>query len=136
MPEAEARLPADWYARGDMDIRAADILLAQDGPLPVIAFHIQQAIEKYLKGFLISTGWPLRRIHDLEILVRDAIDRDPDFTPFLAACQRITEYYVETRYPIGIHTLLQPEIIRADLETARALTNLIRQKSFPPHSAP
>jgi HEPN domain-containing protein len=27
-----------------------------DGPLPAIAFHLQQAIEKYLKGYLIATG--------------------------------------------------------------------------------
>ena len=56
MPEAESQPPADWFAQGDMDIQAADILLAQDGPLPVVAFHIQQAVEKYLKGLLISTG--------------------------------------------------------------------------------
>ena len=131
MPEAEPLPPADWFAQGDMDVRAADILLAQDGPLPVVAFHVQQAVEKYLKGFLISTGWPLRRIHDVEVLVQEAIARDADFAPFLAPCQRITEYYIETRYPLGIHTLLQPETVEADLETARALSELIRDKTLP-----
>ncbi len=134
MPEAEAQPPTDWFAQGDMDIRAADILLAQDGPLPVVAFHVQQAVEKYLKGFLISAGWALRRIHDVEILVQEAITRDADFAAFLAPCQRITEYYIETRYPLGIHTLLQPEAIRADLETARTLSELIRDKVFPRRS--
>jgi HEPN domain-containing protein len=128
MPEAEALPPTNWYTQGDMDVQAADILLAEDGPLPVVAFHIQQAVEKYLKGFLISTGWPLRRIHDLEILAQEAIARDADFAPFLAPCQRITEYYIETRYPLGIHTLLQPETVQADLETTRALIELILQK--------
>jgi hypothetical protein len=56
MPATESALPADWFAQGDLDIRAAEILLTQDGPLPVIAFHLQQAVEKYLKGFLPSTG--------------------------------------------------------------------------------
>jgi HEPN domain-containing protein len=134
MPETESQPPADWFAQGDMDIQAADILLAQDGPLPVVAFHTQQAVEKYLKGFLISTGWPLRRIHDVEILVQEAIARDADFAPFLASCQRITEYYIETRYPIGIHTLLQPETVQADLKTTRTLSELIRDKVFPRQS--
>jgi HEPN domain-containing protein len=49
MPEAESQPPADWFAQADMDIQAADILLAQDGPLPVVAFHVQQAVEKYLR---------------------------------------------------------------------------------------
>ncbi len=129
MPEVEPPPPADWFAQGDMDIQAAGILLAQDGPLPVVAFHVQQAVEKYLKGFLISTGWPLRRIHDVEILVQEAIALDADFTSFLAPCQRITEYYIETRYPLGIHTLLKPETVKTDLETARALSELIRDKT-------
>ena len=120
MPETESQPPADWFAQGDMDIQAADILLAQDGPLPVVAFHVQQAVEKYLKGFLISKGWPLRRIHDVEILIQEAIAQDADFASFLAPCQRITEYYIETRHPLGIHTLLQVKTVKADLETARS----------------
>jgi len=135
MPEAETPPMADWFAQGDMDVRSAEILLAQDGPLPVIAFHIQQAVEKYLKGFLLHTGWPLRRIHDLETLVQEAIARDADFVPFLAPCQRITEYYIETRYPIGVHTLLGQEIVKADLETARQLVVLIHQKTSPHNAA-
>jgi len=124
----ESTLPADWFAQGDLDVQAAEILLAQGGPLPIIAFHLQQAVEKYLKGFLLSTGWPLRRFHDLEVLIQEAIARDPDFTPFLAPCQRITEYYIETRYPIGVHTPLQRNTLEADLSTVRSLIALIRQK--------
>ena len=128
MRQVEPQPPADWFAQGDMDVQAADILLAQDGPLPVVAFHVQQAVEKYLKGYLVSRGWPLRRIHDLEVLIREAIARDADFVPFLGPCQRITEYYIETRYPLGIHTLLQVKTVKADLETARSLRELIRSK--------
>ena len=104
MQATESALPSDWFAQGDLDLQAAEILLTQDGPLPVVAFHLQQAAEKYLKGFLLSAGWKLRRIHDLEVLILEATARDYDFASFLAPCQRITEYYIETRYPIGIHT--------------------------------
>ncbi len=104
------------------------MLLAQGGLLPVVAFHLQQAIEKYLKGFLLSTGWSLRRIHDLEVLIQEAIERDADFAPFLALCQEITEYYIETRYPMGVHTPFQRETLETNLETTRELIALIRQK--------
>ncbi len=127
----EANLLADWFAQGDLDVQAAEILLAQGGPLPIVAFHLQQAMEKYLKGFLLSTGWPLRRIHDLEVLVQEAIARDVDFAPFLAPCQRITEYYIETRYPIGLHTPFQRDSLEADLDTLRELIELIRHKVSP-----
>lgn len=128
MPETNSSLPEDWFAQGDLDIQAAEILLAQDGPLLIVAFHLQQAIEKYLKGFLLFTGWSLRRIHDLEVLVQEAIAHDVDFTPFLSACQEITEYYIETRYPTGVHTPLKREPLEAHLETTRDLIALIRRK--------
>ena len=92
------------------------------------SFHLQQAVEKYLKGFLLSTGWPLRRIHDLEVLIQEAIVRDSDFAPFLALCQRITEYYIETRYPIGVHTSFQQDVLEVELNIVRALIMLIRRK--------
>lgn len=41
MSEADSTLPADWFAQGDLDVQAAEILLAQGGPLPIIAFHLQ-----------------------------------------------------------------------------------------------
>lgn len=82
MLRTESILPADWFGQGDLDIQAATILLNQGGPLPTVAFHLQQAVEKYLKGFLLSLGQPLRRIHDLEVLVSAAMAQDADFAPF------------------------------------------------------
>ena len=59
----------EWFTKADEDIRAAELLLAHDGPLGIVAFLIQQAVEKYLKGYLLSTGWSLEQIHDLETLI-------------------------------------------------------------------
>lgn len=134
MSATESSLPTEWLAQGDMDIQAADILPVQAGPLPVIAFHLQQAVEKYLKGYLLATGWTLRRIHDLEVLIQETIARDADFLPFLVPCQRITEYYLETRYPLGIRTPLQRESLEADLAVTRTLITMIQGKvgTLPP----
>jgi HEPN domain-containing protein len=125
MPQDESQLPADWLIQADEDIRAVEILLAQHGPLGVIAFHIQQAVEKCLKGYLIGQKWPLRRTHDLELLVQEAIALDIAFSSFLQPCRRITEYYIETRYPLGIQTSLKRDDLLADLQTVYALRNLI-----------
>lgn len=124
----ETNLAAEWFAQGDLDIQAVEIILAQNGPLEIVAFHLQQAVEKYLKGFLLASGWSLRRIHDLEVLLQEAIARDADFAAFLPACQRITEYYIETRYPMGFSTPLQPDTLEADLQMLYDLIALIREK--------
>lgn len=92
MPSMESQIPADWFVLGDQDLQAAEILLGADGPRTVISFHLQQCLEKYLKGYLLAQGWSLRRIHDLEVLILAAMSRDSDFSPFLGLCQRITEY--------------------------------------------
>ena len=113
---------------GDLDVESAQLLVAQERLLPVVAFHLQQAMEKYLKGFLLSTGWTLQRIHDLEPLVYEAIARDRDFASFLAPCQRITEYYIESRYPTGVQTTLARDVLLSDLDTVRALAELVQGK--------
>ena len=49
-----------------------------DIPDPEAAgFFLQQAVEKFLRAFLISKGWELQRIHDLEALLNMALKRDP-----------------------------------------------------------
>jgi transposase len=49
--------------------------------------------------------------------------------PFLAACQRLTEYYIEGRYPIGLTSALTRDEIVASLEDARQLAGLSREKA-------
>lgn len=128
MVGTDSTVPRDWFERADNDITAAEILIAQHGPDPIIAFHLQQAAEKYLKGYLLSTGWRLRRIHDLGVLVKEAVERDADFASFVAPCQRITEYYVEMRYPTGAPTAMRRESLATDVEVVRSLAALARGK--------
>ena len=42
----------------------------------------------------------MRRIHDLEALLDDAVDFDPGLEEFRTVCQRITGYYLIERYPL------------------------------------
>jgi HEPN domain-containing protein len=128
MPVPDSLIPAEWFAKAEEDIRAAELLLTHDGPLGIAAFLVQQATEKYLKGYLLSTGWSFERIHDLEALIEEASARDAAFASFLDACQRITEYYIEGRYPIGLTSALVQEEVTASLEDARRLATLVREK--------
>jgi HEPN domain-containing protein len=57
--------PADWIRIAERDWRRVEQLLAIDDP-ELAGFCLQQAVEKFLKAFLLSRGWSLHRIHDLE----------------------------------------------------------------------
>ncbi|MGH7466992.1 MAG: HEPN domain-containing protein [Longimicrobiales bacterium] len=54
--ESEARA-REWLQYGDSDLLAAEYLIVSDEPrfLKIVAFHVQQAIEKYSKGLLVFT---------------------------------------------------------------------------------
>jgi HEPN domain-containing protein len=93
-------LVEEWFEKVRHDRDAARILLAAAGPVDVIAFHIQQAIEKSLKGFLIGRGWKLARTHDLNELLIDAIGYSPALERFKQDFARITQYYFRGRYPV------------------------------------
>ncbi|MDZ7292340.1 MAG: HEPN domain-containing protein [candidate division KSB1 bacterium] len=91
-------MPKDWFDKAAKDIRRIDALLAIDD-LEGAGFHLQQAAEKYLKGYLLGKGWELERIHDLDRLLNDAVSFDDHFDDFRDACNFIEEFYTEERYP-------------------------------------
>lgn len=127
MPLKESRYPKDWLALAEKDlVRVRRSLRDRDPELA--AFCLQQAVEKFLKAFLLSKGWKLRRIHDLEALLDDAMVHDPSLDQFRDACQKITNYYVVERYPLAVETEFTEEEIRASLEAAGRLIEKIRKE--------
>lgn len=73
---------------------------------------LQQAVEKYLKGYLLSKGWRLVRTHDLGQLLKALVAYEANFSGFEDVCLKITYFYFENRYPLRLTT----PILRADLE--------------------
>ncbi len=119
-----------WFKRAEEDVRVARHLLEQGFGHLTAASLLQQAVERYLKGYLLSTGWALKKTHDLEQLITEAIARDPDFRPYLEICRLLTEYYTETRYPPIDYSDLTPEEVAASLSEAERLIELVLRKSF------
>jgi len=111
--ENDSLVPAEWYTIAARDHGAAKALLKdRDEFLPVAGMLLQQTVEKYLKGYLLSKGWKLARTHHLGQLLKALIGHEKDFDEFEDACLKITYLYVESRYPLRVTT----PIGRADLE--------------------
>ncbi len=49
----------DWFLLADERLRSADILAAQNEPSYSAVELLQEAVERYLKGYLIYHGWRL-----------------------------------------------------------------------------
>lgn len=99
-PEAESRDPSEWYRKARQDLQRVPRRL-QEEDCEDAAFHLQQALEKGLKGFLIARGWPLRRTHNLSVLLDEAVTLLPALEQYRALCQEASAFYVEERYPLS-----------------------------------
>ncbi|MEM3526014.1 MAG: HEPN domain-containing protein [Candidatus Jordarchaeaceae archaeon] len=96
--KAKEQIVKEWIERGKHDLDAAKILI--DGKcFDVAVFHIHQAIEKYLKAYLISKGWKLKKIHDLELLITKATNFDTAFQKYLELGRKLNVFYYDERYP-------------------------------------
>jgi HEPN domain-containing protein len=113
---------AGWVFFAEKDMLTAKIIIDYAELTGEVAFHCQQAIEKYFKGYLAEHGKEIRKIHDLLKLysqVKDIKDWNLDET----LLRDISDIYVETRYPgnIGIKpdgVLPTPEDAKRYLEFA------------------
>jgi len=89
-----------WKIKSEHDLKACRQLLQADEQLAeIIAFHAQQAVEKALKGFLVSRKcFDFPKTHDLGRLLDLAESFEPDLAS-LDAIIELTPYAVEMRYP-------------------------------------
>jgi HEPN domain-containing protein len=93
--------PSDWIFLARERLESADALFAARGACYSAVELLQESVERYLKGFLISRGWQLERIHDLNRLLDLATAYRSDFDRFQHLAQSLTEQFWEQHYPGG-----------------------------------
>ena len=95
----------EWllYAKDNLIAAKLAIKAASDDehfiPYHTINYMCQQSAEKYLKAYLIYNGWILKKVHDLEELLKFCINYDQRFKEFFPECKILNEYITEGRYP-------------------------------------
>jgi HEPN domain-containing protein len=82
-------------------------------------FFLQQCLEKYLKAFLLTHGWKLKKIHRLDTLLDEAVNHDESLQAFYELSEAISGYYRADRYPPLGTEQLACEDIEKDLEEAK-----------------
>lgn len=115
----------DWLEMAKKDLKGAEILFEYDGDYGLICFHCQQAIEKYLKGYLISKTGILQEGHSLVKLCKKAIDFNDVFKEFLKDCAFVNTYYIETRYPSEDPLNITEEEVLTCFSITRSIMELI-----------
>jgi HEPN domain-containing protein len=130
MDEGSVRSACEWFDRGERDLETALLLYREQGYTDVIAYHIQQVIEKYLKGYLVLKGQRPPRVHDLDTLLNLISTTDPDlYAPYIDLCEKATRYYIEERYPPGPPAEYSRDEIKEDLDLTCRLRDTIKNKT-------
>ena len=127
MPPEESQYPQDWLKVAQKDWRRVDQAL-DDGDAEEAGFWLQQAVEKYLKAYLLSKSWVLRKIHDLEVLLNEAAAHEPAFKRYASACGKISGYYLRERYPFVDSSALILDEVAGSRDEVMGLVESIRQE--------
>lgn len=90
-----------WLIKAENDLKTAKILIeSKDVVTESVCFHCQQAVEKYLKAFLVFYKKEFRKTHIIAELLKLCIDLDNDFNKLKELnIQSLSIYAVEIRYP-------------------------------------
>ena len=109
----------EWVAKAEEDF-SVSCLLARPRKKSLwspVCFHAQQCVEKYLKARLNEASLPLKRTHDLEQLLNQALVVEPLWAAFRTALKRLNDAAIVPRYPGAVFT--KAEAQRA-LKTCRS----------------
>ena len=90
-----------WHLKADSDIKnASHEIQHKDAATDTICFHAQQAVEKYLKSFIIWKEATPPKTHNIDILLKMCLDLDRNFEILKDKnISYLTSYAVEFRYP-------------------------------------
>ena len=122
-PDAALRgLVRQWLDKAAADFDAAEQLSAHGGRFrEIVAFHCQQAVEKYLKALLVQRQVEFPKTHDIAKLLDRVATVIADIAESLRDADVLTPFGVEARYPSDA-----PEVLQGGEIEAISMARLVR----------
>lgn len=119
-----------WLEMAEKDFRYACWSLenAEDDYFSFILFYFQQAAEKYLKACIIYKDLSFVKIHDLQELLKTIKQIDPSFSKIKNEVIFLSDFYVDTRYPVKWPTGHTKELALKAQETTQKIRDFVKGK--------
>ena len=119
------RLVEQWLEKAAADLDAAEQLVTGEGRFRhIVAFHCQQAAEKYLKALLVARQIEFPKTHDISKLLDRVATADAELSARLREADTLTPFGVELRYPSDAPEIL-PEGEGEALRMARTVRDAV-----------
>ena len=117
-----------WIVKGDHDLGTAKVTyLHIPEYLDTVTFHCQQAVEKYLKAYLLFHSVSFKFTHDLVYLLDLITPKDTDFEMYYDSVSELQGYAVEIRYP-NESIYLSNEKVETAILIAKTIRDIVTQK--------
>lgn len=98
--DKQQELVKEWLHKAEHDMEIAKLALDNKPELTdSICFHCQQAVEKYLKAYLVSVNISFKKVHSLVYLADLINDHEKFYDKFYEMVEKLEDYAVEIRYP-------------------------------------
>jgi len=120
--------PRAWWNRAMQDFRVAHLAAKNDVVklAAAICYSCQQACEKMLKAYLLSTGWKLVKTHDLRMLANEAKKTVPGLSPLLPLLLDLNADFNQSRYPFTLDETVEDADAKEAIETMEQVEALLR----------
>jgi HEPN domain-containing protein len=119
--EGIRRLVAEWIAKADLDFDTVVRLVAEERFRNIVAFHAQQAAEKYLKALLTRHQVEFPKTHVIRRLLILLHQVEPALAQALDEASWLSPFGAEIRYPAD-----RPETQPGDEVRAQRLAHKVR----------
>jgi HEPN domain-containing protein len=127
----------DWLRKAEADaVSARREFRARKQPnYDSACFHAQQCIEKCLKALIDSSNRPMRKVHDLVVLMRDVVDRHASLELLRDDLELLSQFATSFRYPGSDSTREQAALAVRAMDRCRIQilailkVNILRSKS-------
>lgn len=120
-----------WAYFAEIDIMMVETVLSNPMLTGQVAFHGQQAIEKYFKAYLTEHNVAFPKIHDL-LRLYSSVKEIKDWNIDEAMLEKVSDIYTESRYPsnIGLIKGLLPsvEVAREIYEFMKKIENIFKKE--------
>jgi HEPN domain-containing protein len=110
------------------DYISAEILAKNTHPVlcEIVNWHCQQAVEKWLKAYLLTQKENPPHIHDLSKLCKLCMAHDNSFIDTADSCMQLVELGMKVRYDRGLG--LTEDDMRHALSLAKQVQDFFREK--------
>jgi len=116
-----------WLVKAKSDLKMAIAGSKDPETFDGAVYHTQQCAEKSLKAFLVFKQQPIRKIHDLGILLESCIELSGDFIELKELARELNPYATYFRYPDD-EMMPAPEDVLVAIQATQKILHFVETK--------